>query len=272
MTKHIALIAATLAALPLAAPAFADDILPQTRAQVAADGAFPPMSHATRRQGAFVPATNIALVAPGLKKSEVYTLLDVPHFHEGLIGVRTWNYILNFYTGHGDEFRQCQYQIRYDSHVRVASTSWKDADCAALYEQARDKPKPVVQYIHDQMPAVVNEEKPIKTLSFTFAFNKSDINSDGHKVIASAIEEAAHGSYRRIVVSGFTDTVGSTNYNDGLAARRAAATVAELTDGLTHAGSPMAHQTFSRGGRDLSVETGPGVREERNRRAVIEFF
>ena len=270
MKKHFAL--AVLVTTAVSFPAYADDVLPQTRAQVAPDGTFPPLSHATRRQGVFVPATNIALVAPGLKKSEVYTLLNVPHFNEGLIGVRKWNYIINFYTGHADEFRQCQYQIRYDRHVRVESAWWRDAECVALYEQALAKRKPAVEYVHDKVATIVNDDKPIKTLSFTFAFNKSEIDAAGHQVIATAVNEATHGSYRRIVVSGFTDTVGATNYNDGLAARRAAATVAELTDALTKAGSPMAHDTFSRGCRDLSVDTGPDVREERNRRAVIEFF
>jgi len=270
-------IAALLGGLLSTSPLMANDVLPASRPEVGQTGDFPTLTSATRPQGAFVPARNIALVAPGLKKSEVYTLLDVPHFQEGLLGVHRWNYILNFYTGHGDEFRQCQYQIHFDSHYRVDRTWWKDADCAHLFEGALADPVPAVKIVEVPAPAVQSAvqsaaEKVLKTYSFNFAFNRSDVDAEGRKVIAQAVQESTGTQYHRIVVTGFTDTVGGTGYNDGLAARRAAVTLGELTAALEKANSPLAHQVFSRGGRDLAVETGPGVREVRNRRATIEFF
>jgi len=255
-------------------PVLAGEPLPATRAQVGSENDFPSIKRATRPQGVFVPAKHVAMVAPGLKKSEVYTLLDVPHFKEGLFGVRKWNYILNFYNGKGDEFRQCQYQIRYDNKARVESTWWKGEACAALVEQALAEPKTVERVVTEYVnrPVPVAEERAVRTYSFNFDFNRSNINAEGRRVIGLAVKDALAASYRRIVVSGFTDTVGSTEYNDALAARRAAATVAELSSGLKAAGSPLADQTFSRGGRDLAVPTRDEVRDERNRRVVIEFY
>ncbi len=274
--KKIAILAATILAMPTAL--HAEDTLPASRPQVSADVAFPEMTRATRPQGVFVPARHIAMIAPGMKKSEIYTLLDVPHFSEGLFGVRRWNYILNFYTGRADEFRQCQYQIRYDKHYRVEGTYWRDVECSALFDAALAQPKAaeriVTQYVPSpaHTPAAVTEEKAIKTFGFTFDFDKSTIRPAGHDVIRAIVAEVQRGSYRRIVVTGFTDTMGAQGYNDVLAARRAAATVAELTEALAAAGSPLAHQVYSRGGRELAVDTSAQVREEANRRVVIELY
>ena len=255
--------------LAVSIPALAEDALPTTRPGVAPGSEFPALKDATRPQGVFVPARHLALVAPGLKKSEIYTLLDVPHFHEGLFGVRRWNYIINFYTGQGDEYRQCQYQVRFGRRYRVESSWWKDVECAQLFERGlagqAAPPAPVAA-----APAV--EERASKSYSFNFAFNSAVVNSEARDVIAQVTSEAGRAQYRRIVVTGFTDTVGSRDYNDALAARRAAATVAELSDALARAGSPLATSVFSRGGRDLAVATPDDVREVRNRRVLIEFF
>ena len=103
--KQIVLAALGAATLVTALPAQAGDTLPAYRAQVSADVSFPDAGRATRPQGVFIPARHIAMVAPGLKKSEVYTLLDVPHFSEGLFGVHRWNYIVNRSEEHTSELQ-----------------------------------------------------------------------------------------------------------------------------------------------------------------------
>ena len=271
--KSLILLAVGAATLTAFMPALAEDALPATRPGVAPGDDFPASRGATRPQGAFVPARHLALVAPGLKKSEIYTLLDVPHFREGLFGVHRWNYIINFYTGQGDEYRQCQYQIRFDRRYRVESSWWKDAECARLFE--RGLAGQAVQAAVAPPVAVAGPpvgERPSKTYSFNFDFNSAVVSGDGRNVIAQVTSEAGRAPYRRIVVTGFTDTVGSRDYNDALAARRAAATVVELSDALAHTGNPLATSVFSRGGRDLAVPTPDDVREVSNRRVQIELF
>lgn len=196
----------------------------------------------------------------------------MPHFSEGLFGVHKWNYIFNFYTGQGDEFRQCQYQIRYDRHYRVEAAYWRTEECAQAYQRALTDPVPAPQVVTQYVPAPQVEERAVRSYSFNFDFNRDVINNEGHLVIDQAVNDAAKGGFKRIVVTGFTDTVGSREYNDGLAARRAAATVNELAAKLQASGSPLANQTFSRGGRELAVPTEGNVREVRNRRVMIEFY
>ena len=270
--KKLSSCCAMIAALVISLPLHAEDTLPASRSQVSPEREYPSPVSATRPQGVFVPAKHIAMVAPGMKKSEVYTLLDVPHFHEGLFGVRRWNYLLNFYTGNGDEFRQCQYQVSYDKNSRVEGAFWRDGECASLFEKqlATSLTERVVT---KYAPVPVVEEKAARTFAFTFDFNKSDVGDEGRSVISQVVNEVARGkTYQKIVITGFTDTVGSQSYNDVLAAQRAAATVSQLTAALDAAGSSLASRVFARGGRELAQPTLDQVEERANRRVQIELF
>ncbi len=265
-TSLSALIVATL--LAPAGAAIAQERLPTTRAAVDPAIAFPEIKRATRPRGAFVRPRNVVMVTPGMTKGQLYTLLDVPHFSEGLFGVKRWNYIFNFYTGQNDEYRVCQYQVRFDRDYRVSGTWWRDAACAELVDRLVADPAAVVQTVNTPAPPAI--ERALKTFEFNFDFDSSQINSEGHSVIGTAIADARAGGYRRIVVTGFTDTKGSVDYNDALGARRAAAVVSELSQRLD--GTTLSQNIFSRSGRDLVVETGDEVKEVRNRRVRIEFY
>lgn len=129
------------------AVAAASEGLPSYRPGVSDAIIFPDVERATRKEGVFVSAHNIAMVTPGLTKDQVYALIGVPHFHEGLFGVRRWNYILNFYTGEGDKYVACQYQIRFDRKARVERTWFRESTCANILEQnlAGNTPKTVVK-------------------------------------------------------------------------------------------------------------------------------
>jgi len=271
--------AIAIAMLSAAHITYAEDALPQYRPQVAtaADAKFPPVERATRPQGVFVPARHIAMIVPGLRKSEIYTLLDVPHFHEGLFFVRRWNYIINFYTGRNDEYRQCQYQIQFDKHYRVESGWWKDRECADLFQRDLELPRseqPAPNPSTSAPVPMVRQQAEVvsKSYSFTFDFDKAVISPEGQDVIAQVVRDADSGAFGRIVIVGFTDTVGAREYNDNLAARRAAAVSAELTQELGDAGSHLQSKVYARGGRDLAVATGPDVRNVDNRRVTIELY
>ena len=72
----------------------------------------------------------------------------------------------------------------------------------------------------------------------------------------------------RIMVTGHTDTVGSRAYNQALSERRAQAVKDEMVREGLAAGDIM---TAGRNFADPLVNTGPGVREPQNRRAVIDL-
>ena len=49
--------------------------------------------------------------------------------------MRRWDYILNFYTGEGDQYVPCQYQIRFDRKARVEGTWFREQKCADLLDR-----------------------------------------------------------------------------------------------------------------------------------------
>lgn len=72
----------------------------------------------------------------------------------------------------------------------------------------------------------------------------------------------------RIMVTGHTDTVGSQRYNQALSIHRATSVKDEMMrQGLGADSIAVEGRSFN----DPLVSTGPGVREPKNRRAVIDL-
>jgi len=98
-----------------------------------------------------------------------------------------------------------------------------------------------------------------------FEFNKSNLTGDAQHIISEAAAAAKHGP-ARIVVDGYTDLAGTAQYNMGLSVRRANAVKAALVaDGIP--ASRISVHGF--GKTNPAVPTPDGVREPRNRRAVV---
>jgi outer membrane protein OmpA-like peptidoglycan-associated protein len=101
-----------------------------------------------------------------------------------------------------------------------------------------------------------------------FDFDKSNLTAEAQAVVAEAVAAVKAGNVVHVMVTGHTDTVGSHEYNQGLSERRAAAVKAEMLRlGLSDGMIATAGRSFD----DPMVQTGPGVREPQNRRAVIEL-
>ncbi len=100
-----------------------------------------------------------------------------------------------------------------------------------------------------------------------FGFDEDTLTAEAREVVAQAAEAYRQSGNATIVVSGHTDTVGSSSYNQDLSARRAEAVATELVRQGVGQG---AISTVARGEEDPLVPTGDGVREARNRRVVIE--
>ncbi len=101
-----------------------------------------------------------------------------------------------------------------------------------------------------------------------FDFNKSNLTAEATKIVDQAATDATAGKATQIVVTGYTDTVGSDAYNMRLSKRRALSVQAELAK----QGVPAdAVAIYAKGKHDLLVPTGDGVKEPQNRRASIAF-
>src|ERR1700744_1477051 len=101
-----------------------------------------------------------------------------------------------------------------------------------------------------------------------FDFNKSNLTAEATKIVDQAATDATAGQATQIVVTGYTDTVGSDAYNRRLSKRRALSVQAELAK----QGVPAdAVAIYAKGKHDLLVPTKDGVKEPQNRRASIAF-
>jgi len=109
---------------------------------------------------------------------------------------------------------------------------------------------------------------PAKTYIVFFDFDKSDLTAEAQSTVTEAVAAAKTLGSVRIMVTGHTDTVGSDRYNQALSIRRANAVKGEMVhQGLGADSIAIEGKSF----HDPLVPTGPGVREPKNRRAVIDL-
>jgi outer membrane protein OmpA-like peptidoglycan-associated protein len=75
----------------------------------------------------------------------------------------------------------------------------------------------------------IKDEKPQRTAPRTvtvgsdilFAFNSSTLGPQAARVLAEVVTRLDHGPVGRVVVTGYTDSIGTRSYNLGLSLRRA---------------------------------------------------
>jgi len=91
---------------------------------------WPAAKDVTFGTGSYPNVQNLRQVAPGMTKDQLYDLLGRPHFNEGLVGVREWDYLFHFRTPSGD--RTCQYKILFDKDKLARSFYWSPASCAGF--------------------------------------------------------------------------------------------------------------------------------------------
>lgn len=197
---------------------------------------FPDPRSASPKGGTFVNVDNLRNVGPGLNKDQMFDLLGPPQFNEWFVGGHVWNYLFDFRRG--NEVVSCQYQVRFDQHMKVSNTYWRDSACEDFV-----RPKSVA--------AVAAAEPPVSTIEqFTlqsdalFAFGKSSLDSmqpAGRAQLDDAIARIKnHADVTRIDVVGHTDRIGSNDVNEPLSRARAQTVRGYLTShglngGIIHA-------------------------------------
>jgi len=108
----------------------------------------------------------------------------------------------------------------------------------------------------------------VSTFIVFFDFDRSELTPQAQQIVNQAVMTARSSGAVRVVVTGHTDTVGSQTYNQALSERRAQSVENEMVRlGLNANDITTVGRSF---GEPL-VQTGPGVREPQNRRAVIQL-
>ncbi|HSU43120.1 MAG TPA: OmpA family protein [Casimicrobiaceae bacterium] len=110
--------------------------------------------------------------------------------------------------------------------------------------------------------------QPARAAHYTLYFveGSDDLTQDSKDALERMFDDLARRTVRDIVIVGHTDAVGSDQYNDALAKKRADAVRALLVARGVAANDIVA---IGRGKRELLIATPSGIAEPRNRRVEI---
>lgn len=154
-------------------------------------------------------------------------------------------------------------QADYDCWVmngRVEGQESAAASCLASLNRS------LAQLEHDVRPPAPPPAPAQADYTVYFDWDSWSLTAEDLQVITQAVNNARAGGQSRITIVGHTDTSGSPAYNQRLSEKRAEV----VKDVMVQMGARAdAIQTSGVGETDLAVQTADGVREPKNRRAVI---
>ncbi|MBL5886367.1 OmpA family protein [Lelliottia aquatilis] len=170
---------------------------------------FPEQSTAVREEGSFVNIDNLKQMRAGLSKSQVYELIGTPHFKEGIFRVKEWDYIFHFSKING-QVMTCQYKILFDDNLKARSFYYLPESCLSRLNK------------RPEMERSVKIKKEFSAESF-FEFGISRLSSNGiDKVKQFAAElKRENISGRDIIITGYSDRIGTPSTNKQLSLARA---------------------------------------------------
>ncbi len=155
----------------------------------------------------------------GMTKDQISSLLGRPHFNEGFIGVREWNYLLKMALGQGaeKEIVTCQLNVRFNNEMRADAYHWLPSGCAELPTSL------------PTTAAVAPATKVLRSVTLAgdilFAFNGSsltDLTEQGRQKLISLVGDLGKlKGVKRIEILAYTDRLGSDAYNLSLSEKRA---------------------------------------------------
>lgn len=218
-TKHIPMRALSAALIAVTAAGCAT-----TRSEPDANGvAWPAPEDSYLKQGAFLAPAQFPLIKPGLTKDQVQLVLGLPHFTEGLAGVRDWNYRFNFHTQTG--VLGCQYQVQYDDEARVKASHWRTSECDALVQSAAggavSTPVAATTVPRGTAAAPASSAPQPVTVLFDFARAEPLSIQARHDIAAMAARLKQRTPVPALTVTGHADRVGDAERNRALSQARA---------------------------------------------------
>lgn len=130
----------------------------------------------------------------------------------------------------------------------------------------------VVVYKEQQPTPVAAGTPPllpvVSTYTILFDFDKSNIRSGENATLDQAMNEIAKYQPTQVTVTGYTDSSGTDDYNQTLSREREQA----VSSALLKRG--IENETLDRNARgedEQAVQTADGVRNQANRRVVVDF-
>lgn len=170
------------------------------------DPVFPDAASAVRTEGSFVNLDNLKQVRKGDTKAQLYELIGTPHFSEGVIKVKEWDYIFHF-TKADKSVLTCQYKVLFDSSMKAQSFYFLPENCLSQLEQPAK-------------PAAAHHELSAAGL---FAFGSAILLPNGVEQIQALSANLKQNGLenKRVVITGHTDRIGNPATNLQLSQARA---------------------------------------------------
>lgn len=137
---------------------------------------------------------NVRQIERGMNKDQLYNLIGRPHFEEGLYGVREWDYAFN-YRENGVH-KICQFKILFDKNMNAQSFFWYPNGC------------------NGNSSFNLNGD-------FLFDFDKDTLTTKGKEVVDNVATQLKSSGAQQVKVAGYTDRLGSAQYNLNLSQHRA---------------------------------------------------
>lgn len=146
---------------------------------------------------------NVRQIEKGMNKDQLYNLIGRPHFSEGLYEVREWDYAFN-YREKGVH-KICQFKILFDKNMNAQSFFWYPNGC--------------------------NGNSSFNLVGdFLFDFDKDILTTKGREVVDDVAEQLKSSGAEKVKLVGYTDRLGSEEYNLDLSQRRANMVKARLVE------------------------------------------
>lgn len=158
-------------------------------------------------EGTFPNLQSLQLVTKGMTKDQLYALIGRPHYEDGW-RANQWNYLFHFNVNSIDktEVTTCQYKVVFNKDGFTKSFYWKPVS------PAEGKCPPTGEKLSIPSEAL-------------FHFNESNLSgltTGGRAALNTAVKKIkAYKQPESVTVVGYTDRLGSAEYNLKLSQKRA---------------------------------------------------
>jgi len=104
-------------------------VIAATETELSNDVVFPELNKSYLKLVKRYEYNHISRLDTGLNKDQIRHILGNPHFNEGIIDVKTWNYVMDVRVPNTQDYKRCQLRIDFNEKYVVERLAWKGEAC-----------------------------------------------------------------------------------------------------------------------------------------------